>query len=822
VDSELDYRSPYDIAAYNNSTDPNEDIYGDQLWGEKNVGETWWDLTNAIYIDYEQDSLIYRQGNWGKLYPAASIDVYEWTKSTIPPEEYSETISLSASGIYVDGIELTGEPYETYDEYGNPQFYWVEETQFNFKSGKYETYYYFWVKNKTTVPNNKRLYSVSQLAGIIRNPSDYGINWVAAISEDTIIVNNLNTCVPCNGAVLKLILERYDTELHSEYQLLAEGSPYTKIPEWLHIGLRDALSGRDNLSIEKFYTDWRLRDYYYPGDVVKFNGEFWITYQRHRAYTTTYLMSAEGDFILDEDDQYIILNLNGSGNSPLDAGSLWTKITDYEIIKDFKDYPIDEFGYAWDTYAWDRRPWDWMAPDSIYDFDGLIRIDAGLIVPDYRLHPFMQYGIEISPRQSMLMNRPESRKTATNKLNRIFNEINLVDIRPEALDILNSVIDINGIEYNLNQFFVMSDWGQPGLTHRTKTNYIVDTVDDISKLNTAIIGETVKVRKSNDVDGVNRRSIFVLTQDGWQKIFKEKATVYFCDNIWDSEKYEYGWDTGKYDDVNYDLDYPRFFKQLLNIIRTNILTNELEVMYNDFWFTMLKYMFSEQEHVDWALKSSYLRVELEDELSTNRKLFKKFPYTDLMEYLNSNKPYRAKVRRIDDKRTYNETHKLSASDNAVFEVFFYSNPALMPLADEENNCLTTEASNVMTVETLEGPIEVIENKAIVFVNSQNQSIIPITPDDDYRFTLASDILSTDTMVELSGDIECFAGSDPGVIWIGGERIEYGYIAGNTVYDLTRGTSGTVALEHKTGDIAFLQSTGEFPVTEFENLFLSEV
>ena len=107
-----------------------------------------------------KDSPIYRQENWGALYPTSTIDVYEWTKSSVPPDEYNE---VSSQGNIIDGIELTGTPYSIVDRFGEIQYYWVEELELNPITYQLETYYYFWVGNKTTVPNIDREFTVTQL-----------------------------------------------------------------------------------------------------------------------------------------------------------------------------------------------------------------------------------------------------------------------------------------------------------------------------------------------------------------------------------------------------------------------------------------------------------------------------------------------------------------------------------------------------------------------------------------------------------------------------------------------------------------------------------
>lgn len=84
----------YDPAQYNYSSkttdNPNYKLL--RPWGAKEVGKVWWDTSNLGYIPYYDASLFPsrqdRQERWGLLASWASIDLYEWVESSVPPSEY--------------------------------------------------------------------------------------------------------------------------------------------------------------------------------------------------------------------------------------------------------------------------------------------------------------------------------------------------------------------------------------------------------------------------------------------------------------------------------------------------------------------------------------------------------------------------------------------------------------------------------------------------------------------------------------------------------------------------------------------------------------
>jgi len=807
ADSELNFKNSYDTAVYNNTTDNSEVTSDTDYWAENFQGQTWWDQSNAVYIDYEQGPLEYRQGNWGKLFPTSTIDVYEWTKSPVDPESFNDYVASSPVEVFIEGIPLSGEPYYTFDEYDNRQYYWSESTTFNFKTGNDEVFYYFWVKNKTTIPNTKRLYSVLQIADIIENPNAYNVNWVASVSPDTILISNLEDCVPCQGAVIKLQFDKYTTEKHNEYLLLSEGGTHSNIPEWLHMGLRDSLAGRDKLTIDKKHTPWRFRNTYYPGDVVWFEGGYWITYQKHVAYTRAFLSDSNYNIITAENEYWLEIDSFSIPNSPIDSDNPWTEIVDYERVTDFSEYPISEFGYAWDTYGWDRRPWDLETISLSNTQDGVIRISAGLVVPDHNLHRFVRYGVDISPRQSWIIDLPMARKTAVGKLNRQFSNINLVDQIPDAIANLSGTIELGFHEYTLSDLWVYVDWSPLGLTYKSKTEYSVMTEGDISSIADATVGDLVKVKKSHDSDSVNRRTIFRLTPIGWEKVFKEKATVQFCSTLWDAIGNGFGWDNANFDINVYDLDTPRLFTPLLDMIRDKIFIGQYSTLYSDFWFVMLKYMLGEQPNLEWAIKSSYIKYQLNERLSTDDKVFKKYPYSTLMDYLNDTKPYRAKVRTIDDNRTLLEKVDMSGRDGLVIQINHLINPQLLFLAAENQDCLIDDNSgDNLSNENITDGTDPIITQTIIQVDNNNISYLVIDPTLDYQFTIASDIDMLATVIAFDEEIECIYGTGAGVMWMGSERIEFGYAIGNVIYDVLRGTNITTPMNHATGDIVFLKES----------------
>ena len=149
----LTYKTFNDPARYNNS-DNSRLIDTSNIFTRVNVGETWWDLSTVAYYLYEQGTNRYRRNNWGRIVPGSSIDVYEWVRSTTPPDSYTGE----------------GSPKNTTD--------FVSLNEINPISQRSQTFYYFWVKGLTTTPPVPgRTLSVSSVSNLIQNPLGQGFSW---------------------------------------------------------------------------------------------------------------------------------------------------------------------------------------------------------------------------------------------------------------------------------------------------------------------------------------------------------------------------------------------------------------------------------------------------------------------------------------------------------------------------------------------------------------------------------------------------------------------------------------------------------------------
>lgn len=230
ADQELDYKETFDPASYNFAVSDNVTENIDFYWAERHVGKIWWDLSQVRFIDYEQGSLIYRNNNWGSLFPGSQVKIYEWVESEFLPSQY---IDNNGNGVpkYLDDSAYS--KISTVDP----------------DTGIIKQKYYYWVGDKTSVDPVKtnRSLSAKSLEIFISDPKNQGIPYIALLAPNSLALFNSNDNLRSNEIILHLDLQKSPGQnlIHSEYELIKQGSSDQTFPEKIITKLRDSLTGFD-------------------------------------------------------------------------------------------------------------------------------------------------------------------------------------------------------------------------------------------------------------------------------------------------------------------------------------------------------------------------------------------------------------------------------------------------------------------------------------------------------------------------------------------------------------------------------------------------
>jgi hypothetical protein len=299
----IDYIGNIDPANYNIGP---SGING-ATWWAGHVSEVWWNTSTVRFIDPNQDDITYASRRWGQNFPGSSIDVYQWILSTVPPASYTGP----------------GVPYSTSSYSIN--------TRLN-RDGIFATEYYFWVRGITTtaVQQGKTL-SVATVAQYIDNPRASGITYMAPINASTIALYNAAEYIVASDTVINISFDREATEnnVHTEYELIAEGKPDAFLSTNLYRKLQDSFCGVDtfgnnvpdaNLSpAERYGVQFRPRQsmFVYRFDALK----NYLT--RVNAVLARFTISESRSFNL----------LNSAEPEPSAATGLWNlRVANLEIL----------------------------------------------------------------------------------------------------------------------------------------------------------------------------------------------------------------------------------------------------------------------------------------------------------------------------------------------------------------------------------------------------------------------------------------------------------------------------------------------------------
>lgn len=237
ADQNISYKTARDPARYNNSDDPRL-LNTNKMFDADQVGKLWWDLSNIRYTYYEQptakddietdtDSLMYRRDNWGKIFPGATADIYEWVESPRPPKQYSGT-----------GIPRSLTDY-------------VKIETYNRSLDAIQAMYYYWVKDVTeiTVNLDNRTIPALEVSRYISNPGSMAYRYFSPVQDtgstvSNIVANSDAILSNTNNAIQINYKLRDDADAnHVQWQLLREGDRFSIIPDDYWDKMVDSLVG---------------------------------------------------------------------------------------------------------------------------------------------------------------------------------------------------------------------------------------------------------------------------------------------------------------------------------------------------------------------------------------------------------------------------------------------------------------------------------------------------------------------------------------------------------------------------------------------------
>ena len=655
---ELKYITSYDPAIYSvgiNGTNVNVN----SNWLDNHVGELWWDLSSVKYVWYEQGDLEYRKNNWNNIFPGSTVDVYEWVESTYLPSEWSQLADTA------DGLSkgISGQPRFS----GNTVF--SVKQVYNSISNAFTNVYYYWVKNKNTLPmaiKNRRMTALN-VASQIANPVGSGNKFLSILGPTSLMIANSKNLALGDQYNLNIEFDNITdaAKRHTEWELLQENDANSKPNALLEKKLIDSLLGHDILGnpVPDTTLPTRLR---YGVEIRPRQGLFVNRLEALRnliEFTNSTLLN------LQITGQISFANLDAK--EPLPDSSTYDK-----LVEDF--YTLELIPTALLKTA---------VLTAIVDSNGKIT-GATVVEPGYGYLTPPTITVSGSGTSGELVSIIDAKGRVTGATVKNagtgYLEVPLLTVRPFTT-VVQTDLNSNGKwavytwnprkkawiknrtqDYDTAVYWNYVDWSSTDYNPLAEIFATVSSPYGLFEYETTKVGTYVKVMNGGD----SRYLILRRTEgtggtfdDNWDLVYSQNGTIQFSSALWDLRNTIYAWDEyAGWDQTEYDQTPDKELFYILTALKDDIFINAYKIYWNQFFFKAVRYAFSEQKSLDWAFKTTFISVDNSLGSLDQKHTYKLQNSVNYENFLEEIKPYHTKIRRFTESYTSTELTRSFTTD----------------------------------------------------------------------------------------------------------------------------------------------------------------
>jgi hypothetical protein len=641
VEQELKYKTYYDPATYTIGTD-NVSVDEVDAWDDKHEGEVWWDLGTSRFVNYHQNTPLYRANNWNKLDQHSSVDVYEWVVSEYKPSEW-DAISETAEGLSL-GVSGT-------TKYGDSAYSTVRV--YDPIAKIFKTKYLYWVKGKKTTPEfSERTIDVKSMADLIADPKGQGYTFAAITGTNSFVLFNCKKFLSDDEVAVNFkfwTTDDTDTNVHRQYQIVSEGLDIS-IP--------------NDIIVDKWFDS-----------LVGFT-------KSGLSVPNVALTKKQRYGILNKPRQSMFVNRVEALKQFVEyANYVFSKnilVDDFDLSMLFdKELPPAEYTKDWDVEIDDDFELTLITTGKIEPASIGLRVDNGSIVDAYVINEGRGY--TKSPRIKVngygtgaeleavidTFGRVQSVNVIKQGYGYVDNDSTFATVRKYTVlsnniensgkwgtyeyDEKNNQWKISRIQsYDTSKYWNYVDWYATGFSKDTPIDFQVkgsyELADLISKPNQVVkvtnIGTTnswllLKRLNNNNTADVNLN---------YEVVGRQNGTIQLTSSLYNFEANVLGYDGISYEEVPYDSVPVIELRNILDTIRNNIFVDNLQVEFNNLFFNSVRYVLSEQPTVDWIFKTSFVKAKHNVGALEKRITYKNDSLASYQDYVDEVKPFRTKVR----------------------------------------------------------------------------------------------------------------------------------------------------------------------------------
>lgn len=639
ADQNIAYKTHHDPATYSVGSSA-VTVDPTATWNEKQVGQLWWNLSTALWINPYQDNTIYQTNYWNTLFEGTSVEVCEWVESDFIPSVYAELADTE------EGLQqgISGTP-----KYGDDVY--VQKQVFDNVAQRFSNKYYFWVTNKVTVPAlESRTVSCNEVQNLITNPHAQGYKFISLIKDDKFVVHNCEGLLSDKDIAINFqywTIDDTTKNIHSRYQIVTEG----------------LATSRPNRDIEQKWFDslvgYDAYDRLVPDPELKAKQQYGVANRPRQSMFVNRIEALKQ--VIER------VNLVLKDNLIVDEFNL-----DRLFEKEPAPYKsINIYDQVLDTYeelqfiGTSRLETAVLTPVSV---EGRItRVDivnpgrGYLTPPSYEIKGI---GSGAVLEFSLNTNGSISNVTVLAGGNK-YDATTTITVRDFAVLVnsdstargrwtvytrnfaLNEWEKLTAQQYDTEQYWDYIDYYAQDYNEFTKIDFVIDESYELDFIDSEV-GNVVKINNIGSggwllLEQIDNQENVDYTVN-FKTVGRQNGTVQFKNTLYDTEANKIGYDSDTFDITFYDNLPTTETRIILETLRDSIFVDELAIHYNEIFFASIRYVFSEQNYVDWAFKTSFVKAQHNVGGLLQKINFENDNLENYEDFIKEAKPFRTKVR----------------------------------------------------------------------------------------------------------------------------------------------------------------------------------